>query len=400
MFNSYPRDDYIFCGLNNMMERPQSFLLCLISSERMQKNADFDPRVPWNLKFDNMLPDLSWYWWWWIFFIDNPENPKKPKQLMILWSTKYTDDIKINDVAWSSKKLPEWHGNVLKFNGMTAAWWFDGKEMHEPLVLKKMDFEVTRDKDRGELRPICKDDYRFYGNEDEYRVNIVDDENDFRLVMTPWNKYLQEHRFKENHYTKKYSYNILKIYGMKLHGTIDGRKIKGSAYFQRVNVNAPAMPWYWGLVHCESGSFMHYFRPFIGPQMFRCKSKARSKLDWGDITLSKSLHFYHKETDTEYEFEKKDISVKHTFRNQQPVFYIHGEDNDKLFHLELEAYSRAHWRFQQRRKLGMRSILYYNEYPASVKDFLFQTKDGSLKVRKKDLGRTHANFEHSWGKLM
>ncbi len=366
----------------------------------MQKRTDFDHSIAWNLKFDNMLPELSWYWWWWLFFIDDPEDPKRPKQLMILWSTKYTDDIKVNDKHWSVKKFPKWHDNVLKFNGMTAAWWYDGKEMHEPIVLKEMDFEVVGGKEEGELKPLCDDDYRFFGSPEEYSVNMIDDQNDFRLKLTPWNDYMQKHRFKENYYTKKYSYNIMKIYGMKLGGHVDGKKVTGSAYFQRVNVNAPAVPWYWGIIHCEDGSFIDYFNPFIGPQIFRTKEKPRSRLDWGDISLSKSLEFYHKESDTEFKFDKKDIEIRHEFQDEHPVFYVDGEDDRKLIHLELKAYSRAHWRFQQARKYGMKSILYYNEYPASLRNFRFEKKDGSLKLDRKDLGKTYANFEHTWGKIL
>lgn len=50
--------------------------------------------------------------------------------------------------------------------------------------------------------------------------------------------------------------------------------------------------------------------------------------------------------------------------------------------------------------MGMKSILYYNEYPAEVIDFKFRKLDGSLEVEKKDLGFTACNFEHAWGKLI
>ncbi len=358
-----------------------------------------DHSIPWELKFDNMIPNKSWYWWWWLFFIDDPEKPAEPKQLMILWSTKYTDDITVDRKRWSVNELPHREDGVLKFDGMAAAWWYDGDTMHDPLLLKEMNFEVENGGKKGELRPICDGDYRFFGSPRKYRVHIVDAENDFRLELTPWNEYMQKHRFKENYYTKKYSYNIMKIYGMKLSGTIEGEDVTGTAYFQRVNVNAPATPWYWGLVHCETGSFIHYFNPFIGPQIFRTKGKQRSRLDWGDISLSKTLHFYHRESDTEYKFRKKDITLDHSFEGDNPVFYIRGDDGEKRLYMELEAYSRAYWRFQQPRRFGMKSILYYNEYPATLREFRFEEKDGSLTVDKGDLGKTSANFEHTWGKM-
>lgn len=354
----------------------------------------------WVLKTDNMIEDLSWYWWWWIFFIKNPKNPSRPKQLMILWSTKYTDHIEVNDKKWGVEKLPTWNDETLEFNGMTAAWFFDGKKMHDPIVLKDMDFEVSNDGEEGELNPLTNDsDYRFYGSPDKYFVNIKDENNDVELELTPWNDYLQKHRFSEEEYIKDYSYNIMKIYGMKMNGKINKKPVQGSGYFQRVQVNAPATPWYWGLVHCQDGSFIHYFNPFIGPQMFRSKKKSRSWLEFGDIRLSRSIRFYHRKTDREFNFSTSDIKVKRQNNGGLPDFTIKGEDKYKEIYIKLSAYSRAYWKFKQKRKLLMKNIFYYNEYPANLVDFKFRLKDNSLIVTKPDLGKTFSNFEHSWGKL-
>lgn len=353
----------------------------------------------WKLRTDNMIEGHSWHWWWWIFFIKNPENPMRPKQLMILWSSKYTDRVKVDHKWWHMDKPPHYVGNNLKFNGMAAAWYFDGKNMQDPLVLREGDFTVTNSGKKGELDPkIEGTDYRFYGSKDEYRVNIQDDENDFKFRLTPWNSYLNKHRLNENKYFRGYNYNILKILGMKLDGAIDGKDIEGSAYFQRVSMNAPAMPWYWGIIHCEDGSFIQYFNPFIGPQIFRKGKKQRSLLDWGDISLSKSLLFYHRETDTEYKFRSKDIQIKHSISDELPSFVITGEDDEKRIKIELDAYSRALWRFEEPNKLRRNSVFHYNEYPAELTDFYFQ--DNSNEVEKDDLGRTYSNFEHSWGKLL
>ncbi|MFW6142379.1 MAG: hypothetical protein ACOC53_07455 [Candidatus Saliniplasma sp.] len=355
----------------------------------------------WSLKTEDMLQGLSWHWWWWIFFIDNPSNPSKPKQLMILWSTKQIKQIEVNGMPWKQKNPPSYENGKLTFNGMTAAWWYDGEKMVEPLMLDGSDFEVKKDGGSGELNPLLEGkDYRFYGNSKRYHVNIVDEDNDFRFELTPWNPYLQDHRFNEQYYIRNYNYNILKIYGMKLNGLIDGEKVTGSGYFQRVSVNSPAMPWYWGLIHCEDGSFIQYFKPFIGLQIFRTKPDQNSYLDRGDIALSKDLLFYHKGTDTEYKFDKKYLSIDYTIRGQLPVVKVIGEDSHKKLQLTLKAYSRAYWRFEQPRKYMMKSILFYNEYPAVVKEFKFSLKDKDLEVGKEDLGKTYSNFEHSWGKLL
>ncbi|MFW6196515.1 MAG: hypothetical protein ACOC5D_04180 [Thermoplasmatota archaeon] len=369
-------------------------------SNTSDSNDDLNYDNMWVLKTENMIEDLSWYWWWWIFFIKNPENPNRPKQLMILWSTKYTDYIKVNDKKWGVSQIPTWNGDKLEFDGMTAGWFFDGNNMHDPIVLDDMDFEVKHDGKEGELRPKTEDkDYRFYGSPDNYFVNIKDEDNDFELKLTPWNHYLQKHRYNESQYFKDYSYNIMKIYGMKLNGTIDNNPVEGSGYFQRVQVNAPATPWYWGIVHSEKGSFIHYFNPFIGPQMFRSKKKSSSWLDWGDLRLSRSIRFYHRQTDREFNFSTGDIKVTRQNNDGLPRFLIKGDDRHKEIYIKLSAYSRAYWRFQQKHKLLRNNIFYYNEYPANLVDFKFRLKDNSLTVDKSDLGRTYSNFEHSWGKL-
>jgi hypothetical protein len=61
--------------------------------------------------------------------VKDPDSPDRTKQLMILWSTKYTKDIKIMDKKWSVRQVPAWDGAVLKFNGVTAAWWYDNQKM-------------------------------------------------------------------------------------------------------------------------------------------------------------------------------------------------------------------------------------------------------------------------------
>ena len=355
----------------------------------------------WFLKTDNMIPNLTWCWWWWLFFVKDPDRPGRTKQLMILWSTKYTKDIMIMDKKWSVRQLPNWDGTVLKFNGVTAAWWYDNQKMYHPLLLEEMDFEVRNDGDSGELRPI-KDgtDYRFYGSPEKYVVNIQDPNNDFLFEMTPWNDHMQKHRFREKNYTKKYGHNILQMYGMKMRGHIDGIEVEGSACHQRVTVNAPGAPWYWGLVHWDNGSYVVFSNPFVGPQMFRKTEKPTSLLDWGDIRLYRSIRFYHQETNTEYEFRTSAIRIRHTVENGLPIFDVTGTDKEKEVHLRLKAYARAYWRFQQPRRWGIKSILHYNEYPAEVVDFYFATRDGSLKVKKDDLGESASNFEHTWGKLI
>lgn len=366
----------------------------------MSGNNTVDEANLWDLEVDNMIDNYSWYWWWWIFFIDDPRNPGRPRQLMILWSTKSTDFIKVMDKEWSMEEYPEWDDNVLDLEGMVAAWWYDGEDMKDPLLLKEGNITVEKEGHKGVLKTDLEEsEYSISGDPEKYVIKIQDPENDFVFELTRSIDYLSKHRYKENRYTKKYGYNIMKIYGMDLTGKIHGEEVEGSAYFQRVCVDAPATPWYWGLVHCEDGSFLQYFNPFIGPQMFRTKKDQSSFLDWGDIRLSKSIIFYHRESDKEFKFKKESVKIKKKMNDGLPTFQVTGEEDGKKISIRLRAYSRAFWRFQQKRRYGMKQILYYNEYPAEVLDFSFESVDDSLKLEKEDIGNMNGNFEHTWGKL-
>ncbi|MBS3815933.1 MAG: hypothetical protein KGY76_00020 [Candidatus Thermoplasmatota archaeon] len=362
-----------------------------------RKDSEDGPNM-WDLQVDNMIDNYSWYWWWWIFFVRDPENPGRPKQLMILWSTKCTDFIKVMDEEWSLEEKPEWDGNSLDLEGMVAAWWYDGKNMKDPLFLEEADMRVEKEGQEGILKTDVEgSEYSLSGDPDKYVVKIDDPNNDFIFELTPFNDYLSEHRYNEKRYTDDYGYNIMKIYGMKLNGKIDGENVEGTAYFQRVCVDAPATPWYWAVVHGEDGSFLQYFNPFIGPQMFRTKKDEKSLLEWGDFSLSESILFYHEGTDKEYKFKSLDIQKE--LESGLPTFYVTGQEDGKKISIRLKAYSRAYWRFQQKRRFGMKQVFYYNEYPAEITDFSFESVEDSLKLEKEDIGEMYGNFEHSWGKL-
>ncbi|MEM2899632.1 MAG: hypothetical protein QXT63_02465 [Thermoplasmata archaeon] len=378
----------------------------------------------WILNTTEKIKNLTWWWWWWIFFIDNPIDKKHPRQFMILWSTKNCNRIKVMDHLWTPKKpikilmadggkalyANEPNANLLgenrmEFNGMTAAWWFDGKKMHDPYILEESDFYTKWVGDEGILVPESKEGniYTFEGNTKNYKVHIKFKKGEFLFNMEPWNEFMSKHVYNVRHYTKKMGYNILKIRGMKLSGFIDenGKKeeIAGSAYFQRLMVNAPAVPWYWGIFHIEDGSYIDYMFPFIGPQMFRNTEKPRSILDWGDIKLSKSVEYYVAETGKLYNLKLG--SVKKEFsKDNLPIFLVEGHDkqNKVKLKMRLEAYSRAYWRFEQKNSIKSR-IFFYNEYPVVMTDFSFVDNETGLKKSLDDLGKVVGNCEHSWGRL-
>jgi hypothetical protein len=372
----------------------------------------------WNLNLSEKIDGLTWWWWWWIFFFDNPDDPEHPRQLMILWSTKNCDRIKVMDFDWERKgqvvrdQDPVTKENRMKFNGMTAVWYYDGKTMYDPFLLKESGFEVNW-KNSGELKPDSPEDLSFFGGPDNYTVRIqnLDKGMDFTFKLSPWNEFMSTPRYASRNYSGKYGYNILRFYGMNLEGTLSTpnsrEELSGTAYFQKVMVNAPSIPWYWVVLQSEKGHYIDYFRPHIGFQMLRRTKAPRSWMDRDGLPLSKGLQFYNPDTDILHRFKK--MTVKKTFipgpisedstaGEELPVFHVEASNTEgETISLVLESYSRAYWRFEQKFWKIFKSILYYNEYPVVLKSFKYEGLDGT--IVKEDLGKVVGNAEHAWGFL-
>jgi len=112
----------------------------------------------------------SWWWWFWLFFFDNPLDPSRPRQLMILWSTKNVDEIDCNDykISMGHKSGPG------RLDGAVAAWYFDGEVMQHNYLLEKGVVELSEDRldfkssqpssfevDKGLNRIRIGDDFKF-----------------------------------------------------------------------------------------------------------------------------------------------------------------------------------------------------------------------------------------------
>jgi hypothetical protein len=368
----------------------------------------------WDLDTDTKIKNLTWWWWWWIFFIKNPDNPTRPRQLMILWSTKNCERIIVNDYLWERnqdiKKTGEpgkdqdgrYRKRKMTFDGMTAVWWYDGKRMHDPFGLERSDFTVEWKGSKGYVRPHTDNIYLFSGEPDRYKVLIKKGDMEFDFEMTPWNDFMSSHRYKVGKYIGKMGYSNYKVYGSLLKGHIKSggvfEEIDGTAYFQKVMVNAPAVPWFWGMFHSENGSYIEYFNPHYGFPVWHKDASPRSFWDRGYFNLSKSLQFYDAEIDTHYQFRKRQVRVRKEIVDGLPTFWVDGDNGEQTLSLKVRAFSRAYWRFEQKYWGIMRSVLYYNEYPAELLEF--ELVGGKKDVTRKDLGYVAANIEHSWGWLV
>lgn len=175
----------------------------------------------------------EWWWWFWLFFFNNPKNPEKPRQLMILWSIKnvkevYCNYLKIKSVLTSDRSV---------LDGVVAAWYFDGEKMHHNFVLEQCNLNISE----NELTSESEIPTSFSINKKECKVNIGSDfkfiaksEGDHPYTMPSYNNHI---------YFANKGFSIVKVNHLNLSGEIEGKPIAGSAYFQRVFVNTPSPPW-------------------------------------------------------------------------------------------------------------------------------------------------------------
>jgi hypothetical protein len=172
-------------------------------------------------------------------------------------------------------------------------------------------------------------------------------------------------------------YAITKINRLSLKGNVDGKPIKGTAYFQRVFVNAPAIPWYWGIFHFANGASLTYTN-----QMALRKA------------IKKQIVFF----DGKESRELKDINVKRV-GGAVPDFKVTGDTSDYRVSFTVRCYEHSSWTFRKKSLGVIPNKLVYNEYPAVITDFEFVDKKSGRKTTSKELGKAVGNAEHTTGYL-
>jgi len=314
------------------------------------------------------MPRGAWWWWFWLFFFNNPRDPERPRQLMILWSTKNEQEISCNDIKF--RLAPPQDRNAL--DGIVAAWYFDGKEMHHNFLIEQCNLRIS-DK---ELSSDSATPTSFSIDKTKNTVKIG---NDFEFVADAGDKHcFVMPTYKSNIYLMDKGYSLLRLNHLDLRGKVNNEKIHGSAYFQRVFVSAPMPPWYWGIFHFEGGGVLSYYKPHL---------------------LGKSL--------------KKDISFfdgekMHKFDNiriaesggDMPVFAVSGETEDERIDFSVTPYSHSSWTFRKRVLGIIPNKLVYNEYPAAISSLRLRNKRTGDEITLKNLGRSVGNAEHTTGLLI
>ncbi len=318
----------------------------------------------------------TWWWWFFLFFFNNPDNPEKPRQLMILWSTKRDKEIECNDLNIVLDHELEKQSSGKIRDGAVAAWYFDGAKMHHNFLLNQTPLFFLNEKLLTE-----NPDTEFSVKKGKLDVKIG---KDFRFNM----ELKEKNQFTmPTHDSKKmlgFNYELLRMNKLNLSGVVNGKKVNGSAYFQRVFLNAPALPWYWGVSYFKKGAALTYFKIHAGKST-------------GEIPIKKDIQFYYK--GRFYRINK--IKVKRREEKGLPLFHVSGEDEKLKIGFVVETYSDSWWKFRKRIfGKGPKCTFIWHEYPSVIRKFEFIDKKTSKKITEKDIGIGIGNSEQSFGVLI
>jgi hypothetical protein len=329
-------------------------------------NADDMMKRVFEIK-DEPMPRGAWWWWFWLFFFDNPKNPSKPRQLMILWSTKNVKEIDCNGLKIKLARS----GDRSKLDGAVAAWYFDGEKMNHDFLLEQCDIKISDDS----LKTDSSTPTSFVIDKSRNTIRIGDD---FKFIADAGKRHsFSFPTYHNRRFIMNKGYQIIRLNHLDLSGTVDGKPIKGSAYFQRVFVNAPSPPWYWGIFHFNNGALLTYFNPHI----------------WGR-SIRKDISFYNDGKMHEF----KDIDVKRTGEGL-PEFLVRGENDNEMIRFKVSTYAHSSWTFRKRSLGIIPNKLVYNEYPAVISEIeLIDKKTGKI-AGINDLGKSIGNAEHTTGLL-
>ena len=344
-----------------------------------------------NIDHSHECKNRTWWWWWLIFFLDDE------MQLMVLWATRNTKKMVINDHIWLKKIEEIRRKNEIEFFGLTASWFFDGENMYDPLFIADGKHITRWSNEQGEIGLINdKTISKLEWNTDKKLLYCKTGDTKIELELQKWTDVLNEVVHTGKKFFGNLGYSMEKVRGMKVNGKIEikgtSTTVKGTAYFQKVRISSPTSPWYWGIIHTEEGCYMDYFMPHIGFPMFRRKDSHKSFLDFGEKYLSRSFQFVEK-NGTVHRWKK--IKIKRKYENDLPIFTLEGSEPHGEFRIVLCALARACWIVSQPWLKYGKTVLHYNEYPITVEEFTLKSKE--LRINQNDLGKMTGNCEHAWG---
>lgn len=380
----------------------------------------------WRLDVLPPLRRLSWWWWWWLVVLPDAENPKRSRQLMVLWSTKDAPRVRVNDHMWRPGGRFHIDGEgAHTLPGMVCAWWYDGETMHEPYLMREARIAALDGR-----HPMWPADGAFEGagavvplTEEDLSMGLADDGSHFwlrcagdaaaveggaparfDLKITPWTESASTAAYSNNVFGNDMGYDIVRLHACRCEGTIDEVPVQGSAYFQKVTVQAPSIPWFWGFLHFDDGTYLDWFIPHASFSMsardaraWKLRDVARAPLRTAGLLHDEARGRSETFERCEVELLPPDDDARDARGEPLPRFAIRLWNGRTQIGIEVRAANRAHWTFDQPTRAGLNSHLTYNEYPLEVDSLTILDERGVRTLE--DFEWVHGNAEHAWGLL-
>ena len=201
-------------------------------------------------------------------------------------------------------------------------------------------------------------------------------------------------------------YDILRLQATKCKLLVDGEVMEGTGYFQKVSVQAPSFPWFWGMLHFDDGSYLDWFMPHVTPMW-----SARDDEPWRlrDFFRSPNIGtgvFHDRKTGNTQNFNNCTVelskqnspdALKDENGKPLPEFLVKVWNEESSANIRVRAVSRARWVFDQPTRASWVRHLTYNEYPLEVISINYEDSEGSR--NESDYEWIHGNAEHAWGVL-
>ncbi len=380
----------------------------------------------WRLDVMPPINRLTWWWYWVLVMVPDANNPGRSRQLMTLWSTKQTEAIRVSGHWWKpgSRMHKDEHGGFV-IPGMVCAWWYDGETMHEPLTMRECRMAVVGDdhplwpgegagEGAGAIVPIEREDMSLGmlpGNAGMWMSLSSDREavsrgapSAFEAELTPWWGPTSSLTYRNNEYSMGMGYDILRLQGSKCRLNVDGEPEEGTAYFQKVTVQAPASPWFWGMLHFGDGSYLDWFMPHVSPLSSTMDDRPWRRRDFLRYPDNGAGVFHDRIRGRTENFARCEVELSESAEGLRdrhghllPEFRVRIWNGRTQISLDVRAASRARWTFDQPTRGGMVSHLTYNEYPLEVARIAILDEGGLRSIE--DYEWIHGNAEHAWGIL-
>ena len=371
---------------------------------------------------------LSWWWYWVLILVPDPEKPSRSRQLMTLWSTKETKAVRVSGHWWEpGTRMHKDENGGFVIPGMVCAWWYDGEKMHEPYLMREARIAALDGQHpdwpgsgefsgSGAVVPVTDSDLSMGMADDgsHFWLRCKGDDaaiaggapESFDLKITPWTKAASSAAYSNNVFGNDMGYDIIRLHACRCQGEIDGRQVQGSAYFQKVTVQAPSIPWFWGFLHFSDGTYLDWFIPHISFSMTARDERAWKLRDVARVPLRTAGLFHDEKRGRSEKFERCEVELispdgdEVTYDSHGsilPRFKIRVWNGRTQIGLQVKAANRAHWTFNQPTRAGLVSHLTYNEYPLEVESLTILDERGIRTLD--DFEWVHGNAEHAWGLL-